>query len=58
MVRFERFFNYKTANHIASCNAVRCGTLLLVVQYSYAILRAVLVCFLLFVWFLLFDEHP
>ena len=52
MVRFKRFFNYKTANHIASCNAVRCGTLLLVVQYSYAILRAVLVCFLRFVWFL------
>ena len=49
----------QTALHRAVwCGAVRCGALLLVVRCGYAILRAVLVWFLRFVWFMRFGKHP
>ena len=57
-LRFVRFSYYKTANRTTPCDVVRCGALLLAVQYDYAILRAVLVQFLRFVRFMRFDEHP
>ena len=40
-VQFVRFSYYKTANRTAPCGVVRCGAILLAVQCSYAILRAV-----------------
>ena len=58
MVRFVRFFYYKTANRTAPCGVVRCGALLLAVQCGYAILRAALVRFLWFVRFMRFGKHP
>ena len=57
-VRFVRFSYYKTANYTAPCDLVRYGALLLKVWCSYVILRAVLVRFLRFVWFMRFGEHP
>ena len=57
-MRFVQFSYYKTANHTAPCNMVRCGALLLAVRCSYAILWAVLVRFLQFVRFIRFGEHP
>ena len=55
-MRFMRFLIIKpqTALH----RAVWCGALLLVVRCGYAILRAVLVWFLRFVWFMRFGKHP
>ena len=54
-MRFVRFSYYKTTNRTAPCGVVRCGALLLAVQCGYAILRAVLVRFVRFMWF---GEHP
>ena len=45
-------------HHVVWCGAVRCGAILLAVRCGYAILRAVLVRFLQFVWFMRFGEHP
>ena len=50
-----RFSYYKIANHTAPCSVVQCGALLLAVRCGYAILWAILVRFLWFVWF---GEHP
>ena len=49
-MRFVRFSYYKTANCTAPCGAVHCY-----LRCGYAILWAVLVRFLRFVWF---GEHP
>ena len=57
MVWFVWFSYYKTANRTAPSGMVRCGALLLAVRCGYAILRAVLVQFLRFVWFIRFSEH-
>ena len=54
-MQFVRFSYYKIAIRTAPCSVVQCGVLLVVVQCDYAILLAVLVRFLRFVWF---DEHP
>ena len=45
MVRFVRFYYYKTANRTAPCSVVWCGALLLVVRCGYTILRAVFVIY-------------
>ena len=57
-MRFVQFSYYKTADRTVPCGVVWCGALLLTVQCSYAILRAVLVQFLRFVQFMRFGEHP
>ena len=54
-MRFVRFSYYKTIIRTAPCGVVRCGALLLAVQFGYAILRVVLVRFVRFMWF---GEHP
>ena len=48
---FVLFSYYKTANRTASCGVVRCGALLLAVQFGYAILRVVLVRFVRFSYY-------
>jgi len=48
---FVRFSYYKTANCTTPCGVVWYGALLLAMQCSYAILRAVLVRFLQFMQF-------
>ena len=53
-----RFSYYKTANRTAPCGVVQCDAILLAVRCGYIILRAVLVRFLRFVWFMQFGEHP
>ena len=40
------------------CGVVWCGARLLAVRCGYAILRAVWVQFLRFMWFMQFGEHP
>ena len=54
-MRFVQFSYYKTTNRTAPYGVVRCGALLLAVRCGYAILQAVLVWFVRFMWF---GEHP
>ena len=57
-MRFVWFSYYKTTNRTTPCGMVRYSALLLAVQCGYVILRAILVQFLQFVWFIRFGEQP